>query len=427
MKTPLAVSRFVPDLRTAWSSPPQEPFVTESFVQRLRSYLDQMFGLSPPAQLHFAADHAAEVALASGVRARQGGGQFALYGTLAHAAQEFVDGAVWAQTPGVVFQLQMIGVYLPPALQDFAQGFERTPRGAVLAAARARLLQSAVAGRLDVQQLSGVRVEIGAPAGADRLDAVDTLFDSAVEVQRQPVQVVFFGEPVPAAAPTKMFGAAHALEVQLPGKDASRRVEEFPCVIGRAHDANLHVDNELVSRVHAVILEDAGGQLVLEDRSVHGTFLEGERIGCGKRRPLGRRGQFTLLAPDEQSGGIALHFREPGSRGQLGGDTPVDLDASTPMVRAPAPHQLTLLHVRSALGLESASVLRLPHVLEEGTTRLVLRSGGAVTAGVVTELERGSVMHAEAAAPRVFLWRRAEKVTFPSGAVAWFDLAAATT
>jgi hypothetical protein len=52
--------------------------------------------------------------------------------------------------------------------------------------------------------------------------------------------------------------------------------------IGRSLTANIRFDDPTVSRRHAIIVRQAGGVRVLDDRSLNGVFLRGERVEWGK-------------------------------------------------------------------------------------------------------------------------------------------------
>jgi hypothetical protein len=52
--------------------------------------------------------------------------------------------------------------------------------------------------------------------------------------------------------------------------------------IGRALTADIRFDDPTVSRRHAIIVRQAGGARVLDDRSLNGVFLNGERVEWGE-------------------------------------------------------------------------------------------------------------------------------------------------
>lgn len=48
--------------------------------------------------------------------------------------------------------------------------------------------------------------------------------------------------------------------------------------IGRSASSDIRLDDETVSRRHVVVVKTADGARVLDDRSLNGTFVNGERI-----------------------------------------------------------------------------------------------------------------------------------------------------
>jgi pSer/pThr/pTyr-binding forkhead associated (FHA) protein len=49
--------------------------------------------------------------------------------------------------------------------------------------------------------------------------------------------------------------------------------------LGRAFDAELRLDDQSVSRRHAIIFRRATGARIIDDRSANGTFVNGRRVG----------------------------------------------------------------------------------------------------------------------------------------------------
>src|SRR3954467_3845402 len=48
--------------------------------------------------------------------------------------------------------------------------------------------------------------------------------------------------------------------------------------IGRGFSADLRLEDQSISRRHAVIVERRGGMRILDDRSANGTFVNGRRV-----------------------------------------------------------------------------------------------------------------------------------------------------
>jgi pSer/pThr/pTyr-binding forkhead associated (FHA) protein len=68
--------------------------------------------------------------------------------------------------------------------------------------------------------------------------------------------------------------------------------------IGRAFSADIRLEAAAVSRRHALVLRDGGAVAVLDDRSVNGVWVNGERVERAELRPGDR---FTV-------GGITLQY-----------------------------------------------------------------------------------------------------------------------
>lgn len=68
--------------------------------------------------------------------------------------------------------------------------------------------------------------------------------------------------------------------------------------IGRAFSADIRLEAAAVSRRHAIVVKEDGGWFVLDDRSVNGVWVNGERV---ERAGLNDRDRFTV-------GGITLQF-----------------------------------------------------------------------------------------------------------------------
>jgi pSer/pThr/pTyr-binding forkhead associated (FHA) protein len=82
---------------------------------------------------------------------------------------------------------------------------------------------------------------------------------------------------VPAQAPAPI-EAGRYLEVQGPGETLLVRLEREVTRIGRGLAADLRLDENSVSRRHAMLVSDPAGARVLDDRSSNGTFVNGRRV-----------------------------------------------------------------------------------------------------------------------------------------------------
>lgn len=73
-------------------------------------------------------------------------------------------------------------------------------------------------------------------------------------------------------------GPGRYLEVQGPGESLLIPIGGGVMHIGRGLSADLHLDEQSVSRRHAMLVERPGGARLLDDRSSNGTFVNGRRI-----------------------------------------------------------------------------------------------------------------------------------------------------
>jgi pSer/pThr/pTyr-binding forkhead associated (FHA) protein len=69
--------------------------------------------------------------------------------------------------------------------------------------------------------------------------------------------------------------------------------------VGRGLSADVRLDDATVSRKHAVIVRRDGGVVILDDRSMNGVWVDGERV---TESPLHDGAEIVL-------GRIALRFR----------------------------------------------------------------------------------------------------------------------
>jgi len=124
-------------------------------------------------------------------------------------------------------------------------------------------------------------------------------------------------EPVAPAHPDWIDEARSALEA--PGKylayeDGSRRVvvavaREWTR-IGRSLAADVRFDDATVSRRHALIVAQADGVRVLDDRSLNGVYVNGERVewsplSDGDRIAVGRHTLWFLDTSVVDAGAVA--------------------------------------------------------------------------------------------------------------------------
>lgn len=68
--------------------------------------------------------------------------------------------------------------------------------------------------------------------------------------------------------------------LQVEGPDRALRIPlgSEPVHIGRGLSADLHLDENSVSRRHAILVPRPSGARILDDRSSNGTFVNGRRI-----------------------------------------------------------------------------------------------------------------------------------------------------
>jgi pSer/pThr/pTyr-binding forkhead associated (FHA) protein len=102
----------------------------------------------------------------------------------------------------------------------------------------------------------------------ERVDAVSYL-DERVRRDATPVAGAQVPQPVEPG---------RYLEVQGTGATLLVRLERDITRIGRGLAADLRLDENSVSRRHAVLVHDPTGARVLDDRSSNGTFVNGRRV-----------------------------------------------------------------------------------------------------------------------------------------------------
>ena len=124
----------------------------------------------------------------------------------------------------------------------------------------------------------------------ERVDAVSFLDE---RVRREAI-------PVAESRAAQPIEPGRYLEVQGPGETLLVRLERDATRIGRGLAADLRLDENSVSRRHAVLVDDAAGARVLDDRSSNGTFVNGRRVD---QAPLAH-GDVLML------GRVALRYLE---------------------------------------------------------------------------------------------------------------------
>jgi pSer/pThr/pTyr-binding forkhead associated (FHA) protein len=70
--------------------------------------------------------------------------------------------------------------------------------------------------------------------------------------------------------------------------------------IGRGFSADLRLEDQSISRRHAVVVERSGGARILDDRSANGTFVNGRRVAEAALhdRDVIRLGRVVLVYVD---------------------------------------------------------------------------------------------------------------------------------
>jgi len=95
------------------------------------------------------------------------------------------------------------------------------------------------------------------------------------------------------ATPARPVAPGRYIEVQGPQETLLIRLAQGVTHVGRGLAADLRLDDDSVSRRHALLLNRSSGVRVLDDRSSNGTFVNGRRIfeadlGDGDVLVLGR-------------------------------------------------------------------------------------------------------------------------------------------
>jgi pSer/pThr/pTyr-binding forkhead associated (FHA) protein len=82
--------------------------------------------------------------------------------------------------------------------------------------------------------------------------------------------------------------------------DGSIRALSSRCLVGRSPQADLVIDQQYVSADHASIQWNGSHWEIRDLASSNGTFVDGERVGSGKRVPLTRGARLGFGGPDAQ-------------------------------------------------------------------------------------------------------------------------------
>jgi pSer/pThr/pTyr-binding forkhead associated (FHA) protein len=98
-----------------------------------------------------------------------------------------------------------------------------------------------------------------------------------VETVSALAQVREHAAAAPAAVPTPTEPGRY-LEIQGTGEARLVRLEREITRIGRGLAADLRLDENSVSRRHALLVDGPSGPRILDDRSSNGTFVNGRRV-----------------------------------------------------------------------------------------------------------------------------------------------------
>jgi pSer/pThr/pTyr-binding forkhead associated (FHA) protein len=112
----------------------------------------------------------------------------------------------------------------------------------------------------------GIDERIGQAAGEGSTERVDAIACLDERVRHQ-------------ALPARPARSGRYIEVQGPGRQALLlSLEHGVTHIGRGLHADLRLDENSVSRRHAILVNRQSGVRLLDDRSSNGTFVNGRRI-----------------------------------------------------------------------------------------------------------------------------------------------------
>ena len=112
---------------------------------------------------------------------------------------------------------------------------------------------------------------VPSPAAEGATERVDAVSRLDARVRREATRV----PREPALQPVQ---PGRYLEVQGPSETLLVRLEREVIRIGRGLAADLRLDENSVSRRHAMLVHDQNGTRILDDRSSNGTFVNGERV-----------------------------------------------------------------------------------------------------------------------------------------------------
>jgi pSer/pThr/pTyr-binding forkhead associated (FHA) protein len=108
-----------------------------------------------------------------------------------------------------------------------------------------------------------------------------------------------------ASGPTRLPAPGRHLAIEERGEVLFVALDRPVLHIGRSPAADIVLDDATVSRKHAVIAQQDGETVVLDDRSRHGVLVNGERV----LRAVLRSGDTIEL------GGVAVRYVEVGPPG----------------------------------------------------------------------------------------------------------------
>jgi pSer/pThr/pTyr-binding forkhead associated (FHA) protein len=107
------------------------------------------------------------------------------------------------------------------------------------------------------------------PAGADTAEGITERFDPTACLDERVRHQASVAEPIESGRYIEIQGPDRTLHIPL-GSEAMH--------IGRGLSAELHLDENSVSRRHAIVVPRPTGARILDDRSSNGTFVNGRRI-----------------------------------------------------------------------------------------------------------------------------------------------------
>ena len=107
------------------------------------------------------------------------------------------------------------------------------------------------------------------PAGVDTAEGITERFDPTACLDERVRHQASAAEPIASGRYIEIQGPDRTLHIAL-GSEAMH--------IGRGLSADLHLDENSVSRRHAIVVPRPTGARILDDRSSNGTLVNGRRI-----------------------------------------------------------------------------------------------------------------------------------------------------